>query len=143
MVMRKRNQYPVKNYFSEEHFKEDPAAFFSFYLKMLRKYPSSIVTAALYQTMGYWYPLDVSHTRIYETWWRDRTGYLMTDAIPVFPDDYVVSENPVPLVRDYFEQFATECVQLKIPVIRLLFEPSFYCWNLFLIAGFALWRRQW
>lgn len=133
---------PVKLYFSEEHFKEDPMGFGSIYLKMFRQYPSSFITAGLYQTMGYWYPSDISHTRIYEDWWRDRVGYLITDATPVFMDDYVVSQNPVPCIRDYFEKFATECVQLKIPGLRLLFEPSFYCWALLiLIVLIAYYRR--
>ena len=133
---------PVKLYFSEEHFKEDPLAFISFYLKMFRKYPSSFIVAAVYQNMGYWYPLDISHTRIYEDWWRDRVGYLITDAVPVFVDDYVISRNPVPVLRDYFEQFATECVQLKIPGYRLLFEPSFYCWSLLIFIVFSVHHRR-
>lgn len=117
----------VKQGFNNEHFREDPAGFFKLWFRYGLKYPGPYVMAFLYHTMGAWYPEDISHTLVYEDWWRDRTGYLITDAIPVFAQRYVIKENFWPSCRDFYEKIATECAYRSIPLLRSLFSPYLYC----------------
>lgn len=133
----------VKQGFRNEAFAENPFGFVSLWTKLFLRYPSSYVTAVLYHTMGAWYPLDVSHTLVYRDWWRDRTGYYITNATPVFAERFVKEENLLPALRRVYEWFATDCVQLKFVPLQLLFSPWLYCTgSFFLFLALLVKRRQ-
>lgn len=117
----------VKQQFQNERFAEDPMGFLKLWAALGKEYPGSYATAFLYHTMGAWYPSDVSHTKIYQNWWRDRTGYFITDATPVFAGDFVKKENLLPGVRGLYEKIATDCVQLSFLPARILFATSTWC----------------
>ena len=133
----------VKQGFNNEHFREDPAGFFKLWLHYGIQYPGPYAMAFLYHTMGAWYPEDISHTLVYEDWWRDRTGYLITDAVPVFAQRFVIKENFWPACRDFYEKIATECVYRSVPLLRNLFSPYLYCAGivLFMLACLTGGRR--
>lgn len=133
---------PVKMHFREDHYKENPDRFWKCYLHIIVRHPSAAVMAGVYLTMGYWYPEDISHTRIYESWWRDRICYLVTDEIPVFYDDYVIKQRPVPVLTQYYEMFATKLIQLRIPVVRQIFAPATYSIGVILWLLLALKRKK-
>lgn len=117
----------VKMYFDNEKFGEEPAGFIQIWAKLFKRFPGSYVTAFLYNTMGSWYLDDVSHTQVYADWWRNRTGYMITDAIPVFALGHMKKENLMPEVRSCYEAVATDCIHQKCLITRVLFSPAFYC----------------
>lgn len=131
----------VKMYFNNDLFRENPAEFFKIYLRLACEYPGSYLMAFAYQTMGDWFLTDISHCLVYQDWWRDRTGYLITDATPVFSDRYVKKENLLPAVRNIYEAVATDCVHQRFLPLKILFAPALYCF-LILFAGVAFIRQK-
>ena len=133
----------VKLYFNNEEFARDPAGFVRIWLSLLVKYPGSYGTAFLYHTMGSWYLTDTSHCMVYKDWWRDRTGYFITDAVPVFAGDFVRKENLCPRVRDFYEAIATDCIHQRFLPLRILFSPAFFCFcTAFCCLGLCLRRHS-
>ena len=133
----------VKLYFNNERFAEDPAGFFRIWMHLLKKYPGSYATAFLYHTMGSWYLMDTSHCTVYKDWWRDRTGYFITDAVPVFARDFVKKENLLPSVQNFYEAIATGCVHQRFLPLRILFSPAFFCFcTAFCCLALCLRRRS-
>lgn len=133
----------VKQYFQNDRFAEDPAGFVRIWARLLIHYPGSYAAAFLYHTMGSWYPSDVSHSMVYQNWWRDRTGYFITDAIPVFAGDFVKKENLLPAVRKLYEKIATDCVHQRFLPTKLLFSPALYCLStVFLILALLIKKRR-
>lgn len=132
----------VKQYFDNDAFAKDPLGFFKIWGKLFVKYPGSCVTAFLYHTMGSWYPSDVSHSMVYQNWWRDRIGYFITDAIPVFAGDFVEKENLWPQVRSLYEKIATDCVHQRFILTALLFAPYPYCFGTVLAAVSLLAKKR-
>lgn len=131
----------VKMYFNNDLFRENPTDFIRIYLRLAFKYPGSYLMAPLYQTMGDWFLTDVSHCLIYQDWWRDRTGYLITDVTPVFAGDFVKKENLLPMVRNVYEAIATDCVHQRFLPVKILFAPALYCF-LTLFAGLAFLKQK-
>ena len=116
----------VKQYFNNEHFAKDKAGFVKVYLELGRDYPGPYTLAVLYLTKGDWHILDTSYCRVYKNWWRDRTGYLITDATPVFAGDFVAKSNLLPSVRALYERFATECTFMRFIPFKVICAPAFY-----------------
>lgn len=133
----------VKQYFQNDKFAEDPAGFVKIWFRLLLRYPGSYATAFLYHTMGSWYPSDVSHSLVYQNWWRDRTGYFITDAVPVFAGDFVKKENLLPTVRDLYERIATDCVHQKFLLTKLLFSPALYCLSTVFLILALFFKKNW
>lgn len=131
----------VKMYFNNDLFRENPTDFIRIYLRLAFKYPGSYLIAPLYQTMGDWFLTDISHCMVYQDWWRDRTGYLITDVTPVFAGDFVKKENLLPAVRNVYEAIATDCVHQRFLPAKILFAPALYCW-LTLFAGLAFLKQK-
>lgn len=131
----------VKMYFNNDLFRENSADFIKIYLRLAYQYPGSYLVAPLYQTMGDWFLTDISHCLVYQDWWRDRTGYLITDAIPVFAGDFVKKENLLPVVRNIYEAIATDCVHQRFLPVKILFAPALYCF-LTLFAGLAFLKQK-
>ncbi len=125
----------VKQYFDNAAFRKDPGGFFRIWYRLGRKYPGSYAAALLYQTMGAWFPTDISHCEVYRDWWRNRTGYLITDAVPVFGGyDFMQKENLLPAVRNFYEAIATRCVYRKFFPTLMLFSPFLYCFGTILLS---------
>lgn len=131
----------VKMYFNNDLFRENPTDFIRIYLRLALKYPGSYLIAPLYQTMGDWFLTDISHSIVYQDWWRDRTGYLITDVTPVFAGDFVKKENLLPAVRNVYEAIATDCVHQRFLPVKILFAPALYCF-LTLFAGLAFLKQK-
>lgn len=134
---------PVKMHFDEDHYRENPSGFWKCYLKNLKNHPDSYIIAALYLTMGNWCPEDISHIYVYADWWRDRVNYVMTDAIPVFSDDYLKKQPVAPVLTSYYELFATDVIQYKIPLFRELFIPATYNLILLFVLYQSIRKRKW
>jgi len=116
----------VKQYFNNEYFATNKSDFIKLYVDMGIDYPGSYVLAVLYLTKGDWHILDTGFCEVFKDWWRDRTGYLITDATPVFALDYVTKENLLPGIRDMYEGFATDCNFMKFLPAQVISAPAFY-----------------
>ena len=127
----------VKQGFNNELFAENKIDFVKLYFNMLKDYPGSFVQAFLYMTKGDWELLDTSYIEVYKDWWRDRTGYLITDATPVFAQRYVNKSDLLPKVRDFYENIVTACSFKKYSLVQILFSPALYV-LLVLLNGIAL-----
>lgn len=111
----------VKQYFNNEEYAENRSEFFKVWLRIGIESPGAYAAAFLYQTMGAWYPDDVSHLEVYRDWWRNRVCYIVTDAEPVFVAyDFVERDNFAPAVRSFYEAICTDCVYRKIPLVKYL-----------------------
>ena len=131
----------VKMYFNNALYQENPAGFWRVYVRLFLQYPGSYLIAPAYLTMGDWFLTDTSHTLVYRDWWRDRTGYLITDAKPVFAERFVKKENLLPAVRNIYEAIVTDCVYQRFLPAKILFAPALYCF-LTLFAGLAFCRQR-
>ena len=116
----------VKQRFNNQLFARDKVSFFKLYFKMMKDYPGSYIQSLLYLTKGDWEIMDNSFTEVYKDWWRDRTGYLITDATPVFAQRYVNKSNLLPKIRDMYENIVTVCSYRKITLLQILFAPALY-----------------
>ncbi len=122
----------VKQGFNNELFGQDKMSFVSLYLRMFKDYPGSYVQAFLYMTKGDWQLTDTSHCEVYKDWWRDRTGYLITDAVPVFALDYVKKSDLWPGLRECYEAIVTDCCYRNIVLVNLIFAPATYVYAVIL-----------
>lgn len=116
----------VKQYFNNEYFATNKMDFIKVYLEIGKDYPGSYTLAVLYLTKGDWHILDTTYIDVYQDWWRDRTGYLITDATPVFAGDFVKKSDLLPTVKDMYEGFATRCSFLKCMPLQIICAPAFY-----------------
>ena len=133
----------VKMNFDNAHFKAEPVRFLRLWVRLGKRFPGSYALAFLYHTMGAWYPEDLSHCTVYKDWWRDRTGYLITDAVPVFGGyDFVKKENYLPGIRDLYEAVATRMVYRRFFLTRALFSPWLYAAGTVFSALVLLLRRK-
>ena len=116
----------VKQYFNNELFAKNKSGFVKVYLELGKDYPGPYALAVLYLTKGDWHILDTSYCKVYKDWWRDRTGYLITDATPVFAGNFVTKENLWPSVRSLYERFATDCTFMRFMPAKIICAPAFY-----------------
>jgi hypothetical protein len=133
----------VKQYFNNEEYAENRSEFFKVWLRIGIESPGAYAAAFLYQTMGAWYPDDVSHLEVYRDWWRNRVCYIVTDAEPVFVAyDFVERDNFAPAVRSFYEAICTDCVYRKIPLVKYLFSPLLWCLGAFMLPIALLARKR-
>jgi len=116
----------VKQYFNNEYFATNKTDFIKVYFELGRDYPGPYVLAVLYLTKGDWHILDTTFCEVYKDWWRDRTGYLITDATPVFAGDFVTKSNLLPALRDMYEGFATRCSFMNFLPFQVICAPASY-----------------
>lgn len=124
----------VKQYFNNEYFATNKADFIKVYVELGKDYPGPYVLAVLYLTKGDWHIMDTTFCEVYKDWWRDRTGYLITDATKVFAGDFVKKSNLMPGVRNLYEHFATDCCFTKFVPFQVICSPAFYVFLSFLGA---------
>ena len=124
----------VKQYFNNEEYAENRSEFFKVWLRIGIESPGAYAAAFLYQTMGAWYPDDVSHLEVYRDWWRNRVCYIVTDAEPVFV--------AYAAVRSFYEAICTDCVYRKIPLVKYLFSPLLWCLGAFMLPIALLVRKR-
>lgn len=124
----------VKQYFNNEYFATNKADFIKVYVELGKDYPGPYVLAVLYLTKGDWHIMDTTFCEVYKDWWRDRTGYLITDATKVFAGDFVKKSNLMPGVRDLYERFATDCSFTNFVPFQVICSPAFYVFLSFLGA---------
>ena len=123
---------PAKSCFFSFRYKEDPIAFWKFYLQIGEQFSKEYVVAFLSNTLGFWYP-----------------GY--------YEFSYVMYENYSPeafaeplerksiwdsqILKKYYKSVCSSDFWRKTPVLRLFFVPGFTLW--FLLYALALaWKKR-
>ncbi len=132
----------VKQYFNNELFAENKTDFVKVYLELGKDYPWPYALAILYLTKGDWHMLDTSYCRVYKNWWRDRTGYLITDATPIFAGDFVKKSNLLPQIRALYERFASDCTFMRYIPLMIICAPAFYVFLSLLGAVAILMKKK-
>lgn len=123
---------PAKSCFYSHHYKEDPIAFWKFYLQTGEQFTKEYIVAFLSNTLGYWYPGYYEYS------------YVMYDNYP--PDMFTVplerkSIWDSRILKQYYDSLCSSDFWRETPVLRLFFVPGFTLW--LLLYGLALaWRRQ-
>lgn len=132
----------VKQYFNNEYFATNKTDFIKVYVELGKDYPGPYVLAVLYLTKGDWHIMDTTFCEVYKDWWRDRTGYLITDATKVFAGDFVKKSNLMPGVRNLYERFATDCSFTKFIPAQVICSPAFYVFLSFLGALALMLKKE-
>lgn len=127
----------VKQGFNNELFAENKSDFISLYFRMFKDYPGSYIQAFLYMTKGDWQLMDNSHCEVYKDWWRNRTGYLITDATEVFALGFVTKTDILPGVRDVYEAIVTDRCYRAFAPLKLIFAPATYVFMV-VLSGLAI-----
>lgn len=131
----------VKQRFNNELFAKDKTSFVKLYVDMFLDYPVDYIQAFLYMTKGDWQLMDNSHCEVYKDWWRDRTGYLITDATPVFALGYMTKLNLLPRLRNVYEAIVTDCCYRSFFLFQIIFAPATYV-ILTILSGIVLLMKK-
>ena len=90
-------------------------------------------------TIGYWYLDDLSHSEIYGTDLSARQGYLLSDTKKGFG---VESHSLFPSLEKLYENLFSANKYQLIPILSILFNPSFYQWLFFFLIVYALYTKN-
>lgn len=123
---------PAKSCFYSDHYNDDPAAFWKFYLQTGVQFSKEYVAAFLSNTLGYWYPGYYEYS------------YVMYENYPPEMFAEPLERKSIwnsQILKGYYESVCSSDFWRKTPVLRLFFVPGFTLW--FLLYGLALsWRKQ-
>lgn len=123
---------PAKSCFYSNHYKDDPIAFWKFYLQIGEQFSKEYVVAFLSNTLGYWYPGYYGFSYVmYENYPPE------TFAEPLERKSIWNSQ----ILNKYYESVCSSDFCRKTPVLRLFFVPGFTLW--FLLYALALaWKKR-
>ena len=123
---------PAKSCFYSEHYKDDPAAFWKFYLETGAQFSKEYAAAFLSNTLGYWYPGYYGFSYVmYENYPPEMF------AEPLERKSIWDSEA----LKSYYESVCSSDFWRKTPILRLFFVPGYALW--FLLYGLALaWKKR-
>ncbi len=117
---------PAKSCFYSEHYDNDPAAFWKFYLQIGKQFTKEYVVAFLSNTLGYWYPGYFEYS------------YVMYENYPPEMFAEPLERKSIlnsPILKKYYESVCSSDFWRKTPFIRLFFVPGFTIW--FLLGALA------
>lgn len=120
----------TKNLLNIELVEEKPMEFIRLWLRIGLQYPKEYVEAFLYNTLPLWYIGDVSIEAVNST-------YLETDSRLL----EIERQSKFWRLMHVSEIWIKSGKVVEIPVISLLFRPSFYLWMI-LAGAFFLWGKQ-
>lgn len=136
------NQYlsdPIKNHTEISKIRNNYGKFIKIWFKYFIKYPTVYVESFLYNTQGYWYINDISHSEIYGISKEKRTGYLLTGTKEGYN---VIHKSYCEPIESLYECLFTENNYQKIPIISLLCSPALYIWILFIYFMFNIYSKR-
>lgn len=123
---------PAKSCFYSNHYKDDPIAFWKFYLQIGEQFTKEYVVAFLSNTLGYWYPGYYEYS------------YVMYENYP--PEMFAESLQRKSIwnsqiLKKYYESVCGSEFWRKTPVLRLFFVPGFTLWFLLYVLALA-WKKR-
>lgn len=122
----------AKSCFYSEHYKDNPIAFWEFYLQTGKQFTKEYIVAFLSNTLGDWYPGEY------------RFSYVMYDNYPSEMFTEPLERKSIwnlQILKDYYESVCSSDFWRETPGIRLFFVPGFTLW--FLIYGLLLaWKKR-
>lgn len=123
---------PAKSCFYSDHYKDDPIAFWKFYLQIGRQFPKEYAVAFLSNTLGYWYP------GYYEFSYVEYENYPPEMFAEPLERKSIWNSRTL---KKYYESVCRSDFWRKTPVLRLFFVPGFTLW--FLLYGLVLaWKKR-
>lgn len=126
----------VKNGIDNDVFKENLGDFLKVWFSTGLKYPGEYLEAFLTNTMGFWYPDDTMHARIY-----GEGGYMIVD----YKEEnmlHMVSANCFcKVARNYYHSLFIKNGYQKIPLVSMLFRPACFFFVYLISALLVLYRK--
>lgn len=120
---------PVKNLFSEEQYKKDPALFWKLWFKLGITYPQDYIDAFLIHTYGYWYPETPHHVFI--------TGIDDNGLFGIHMDPKLNCHWMKSIV-----QWVSESKYDNFPLLSLFFSPGACFWIYLISFSYCLYRKH-
>lgn len=128
---------PVKSEASAEVIRYRLGEFIAMYFRLLGKYPSDFINAALAVDAGYLNPFDMTHTDVY-TW---GAAWLRVDWSP--NEEIGLTQNSkIPCLYESLTTFADNNNYVNIPVLGYIVMPGGYLWFCILLAAWLLWKKK-
>ena len=116
--------------------------FLNFMIQLIKKYPRELIDSYLNTVRGYWYVLDDSFGKIRIRKYKDKMGILELYCLPVGIDEYKIQEkSKIPMLKTWYLNMFCQNQILKIPVLRILFQPATYFYILFAYVLYALYKK--
>lgn len=116
--------------------------FLNFMIQLIKKYPRELIDSYLNTVRGYWYVLDDSFGKIRIRKYKDKMGILELYCLPVGIDEYKIQEkSKIPMLKTWYLNMFCQNQILKIPVLRLLFQPATYFYILLAYVLYALYKK--
>lgn len=115
-------------------------AFMDLWARVGKKNTRVYIEAFLLLNIGSWYPDDRTHADIYRPYGLDK-GYLQTDEYDL--SAYGIGEyNPLPAVRNFYEQICRRNICLKYPVVSQLLCTAAPLWIILFAACALIAKKQ-
>lgn len=121
---------------------KDKKDFLEFMILLMKKYPREFIDSYLNTMRGYWYVLDDSFCRIRTKSYKDKMGALELYCFPVGQEEYKIQEDSkIPMLKQWYINMFCKNQFLKIPVLRILFQPATYFYILVAYVLYALYKK--
>ena len=131
---------PVKWYFDNEAYREDPQAFWRLWVSVGCRAPGSYLNAWLLTSYGFWYPgavIDVYQGNTVFTFTYGESSYFGYET--ELPG---TRQSRIGWLEELFKKISLEISFQRIPLLSQLFSPGFLFWLYMLGAGFLLYTGE-
>lgn len=116
--------------------------FFKLMFELSKKYPRKFMDSYLNTMRGYWYVLDDSFCRIRKKTYKDKMGALELYCFPVGTDKYKIKEeSKLPKLKQFYIDMFCKNEFLKIPVLRIAFQPATYFYVLIAYLLYVIYKK--
>lgn len=119
----------IKFYMNADNVRNDKIGFIKEWISLGLQYPKDYIDAFLYNSMGFWYICDTSHSDIYGRK-NEGYGYLMDDRLSYDGKEIGQEQSYLPGLKNLYHQIWVENEYQNIPVLNLLCAPAFWIWTL-------------
>lgn len=130
----------IKFYMNADNVRGNKTGFIKTWIELGICYPKDYLDAWLYNTIGYWYIGDKSHSRIYGE--REGFGYLMDARFSYDGKPIGVEHSYFPALKAWYHRLFIKNEYQKIPVLQWIFAPGFWVWSLLLTGGFLFVKKD-
>lgn len=114
------------------------------WIKVGLKYPNDYVDAFLALNTGYWFIDDTGWSQVFGRSLETRTGALstyMSSESFVLPEG-IPHESKFPALENLLQEIVCANSYYDWPVVFVLFQPAFYCWNLLITVMVAFYIKN-
>lgn len=117
---------PVKFYFDNGAYTQDPASFWRLWIQMGMKHPATYLNAFFINNYGFWYPYATLNcyegNQVYSFQYEDSSYFGYETEHPG------ERKSLIPAVDEWIRKLSLEVSWQKIPGLRVFFHPAYYFW---------------